>query len=143
MKELLELTVRQKAQQSGRDRNVVFGVVDSTISVDPEYLVRIVTERVDNATKFSRRGTPIHVTSTLQEGKYILSVTDQGQGMSPEQIRTIGAFTQFNRKVHEQQGSGLGLTIAKRLAELHGGTLNIESTPASGTTVTVTLPGHN
>jgi signal transduction histidine kinase len=47
---------------------------------------------------------------------------------------------QFERKLHEQQGSGLGLTIARRLVELYGGKLSIESTPGQQTTVQVTLP---
>jgi len=47
---------------------------------------------------------------------------------------------QFDRKMQEQQGQGLGLTIAKRLTELHGGTLMIRSTKGVGTTVTVSFP---
>ncbi len=62
--------------------------------------------------------------------------------MTPEQVADIGAYMQFERKFYEQQGSGLGLTIAKRLAELHGGTLSIQSEPESGTTVVVKLPTH-
>jgi len=47
---------------------------------------------------------------------------------------------QFDRKVYEQQGSGLGLTVAMRLTEIHGGFLKLESEYEEGTTVTVTLP---
>jgi signal transduction histidine kinase len=47
---------------------------------------------------------------------------------------------QFDRKMHEQQGLGLGLSIAKRLTELHGGALVIESRKGEGTTITVRLP---
>jgi signal transduction histidine kinase len=47
---------------------------------------------------------------------------------------------QFDRKQHEQQGLGLGLIISKRLTELHGGSLNIQSEPGIGTTVIVKLP---
>ena len=68
------------------------------------------------------------------------SVTDQGRGFSTEQIRRIGAYVQFDRKMQEQQGLGLGLVIAKRLAELHGGSLAIEGSKGAGTTVTVKLP---
>ena len=49
----------------------------------------------------------------------------------------------FDRKTHEQQGLGLGLTIARRIAELHGGALSIQSEKGAGTTVTVKLPKAN
>jgi signal transduction histidine kinase len=70
----------------------------------------------------------------------MLSVTDQGRGFSTEDITKIGAYMQFDRKLQEQQGLGLGLVIAKRLTELHGGTLSIQSERGNSTTVTVKLP---
>jgi two-component system, sensor histidine kinase and response regulator len=70
----------------------------------------------------------------------VFSVTDRGRGFTPEEITKVGAFMQFERKTHEQQGLGLGLTIARRLTELHGGTLLLESEPAGGTKVTVRFP---
>jgi signal transduction histidine kinase len=49
----------------------------------------------------------------------------------------VGAYQQFDRKLHEQQGSGLGLSLAKRLCSLYGGELVIDSQPGVGTTVRV------
>jgi signal transduction histidine kinase len=60
--------------------------------------------------------------------------------MTPAQINRIGAYKQFNRFVQEQQGIGLGLIIAQRLVELHGGQVDIESAPVGGTLVMVRLP---
>ena len=69
-----------------------------------------------------------------------LTVTDQGRGFSTDHITKVGAYMQFDRKMQEQQGQGLGLTIAKRLTELHGGTLAIQSQRGGTTSVVVKLP---
>jgi signal transduction histidine kinase len=69
-----------------------------------------------------------------------LIVTDHGRGMTAEQIASIAPHTQFERRVYEQQGAGLGLVIAKRLTELLGGQLSIESRPGVETTVRISFP---
>ena len=60
--------------------------------------------------------------------------------MKVEHIAEVGAYMQFERKIYEQQGSGLGLTVAKRLTQLHRGELNIQSQIGVGTNVEVKLP---
>jgi signal transduction histidine kinase len=77
---------------------------------------------------------------TQDASAIILKVDDLGRGFSTDQITKVGAYMQFDRKMHEQQGLGLGLSIAKRLTELHGGALVIESRKGEGTTITVRLP---
>lgn len=61
--------------------------------------------------------------------------------MTLEQVSRVGAYMQFERKLYEQQGMGLGLILAKCLAELHQGHLTIQSWPSKGTTVFVELLG--
>ena len=80
------------------------------------------------------------VTARAQDNRYIVQVRDEGRGMNEDQIRSIGAYMQFDRRFYEQQGSGLGLVIARRLVELYEGTLVIESAPNQGTTITFNLP---
>lgn len=113
---------------------------DASICISELKLKKIVEELVSNACKFSRAGQPIRVASFSHQQVYNLSVTDQGRGMSSEQIENLGAYMQFERKIYEQQGSGLGLAIIQRLVELHAGELAIESLPGKRTTVRVTLP---
>jgi two-component system sensor histidine kinase/response regulator len=70
---------------------------------------------------------------------YIMRFSDHGCGMTREQIAQIGAGMQFERRLYEQQGAGLELVAAKRLTELHGGELTIQSGPGLATTLQVAL----
>ncbi len=131
----------QKAQQLGRESDLLIGELDTaTITIAEEYVKKIVEELVDNALKFSEAGTTVHVSAHADANVYVICVSDQGRGMTPAPIARIGAYMQFDRHVFEQQGSGLGLIITRRLVELHGGVLTIESVLNQQTAVYVTLP---
>jgi signal transduction histidine kinase len=134
-----ELAIR-KAQQAGRETDLSLDIQDATIQVPEVGLYKIVEELVDNAFKYSQSGTPVRVAGRLDNNRFVLTIMDNGLGMTAAQISDIGAYMQFERKLHEQQGSGFGLTIAKRLTELHGGELTIQSVPGQQTTVRVVLP---
>ena len=104
------------------------------------YFKKAVEELLDNAFKFSKAGTTVAVASGPSRDRFALSVSDKGRGMTSQQIADIGAHMQFERRFYEQQGVGLGLIISKRLADLHGGDLVIESLPNQQTTVRLFLP---
>jgi signal transduction histidine kinase len=110
------------------------------VKMTHDLLKKIIEELVSNACKFSQAGTPVEVSGRANGQNYTLRVRDHGRGMKADQIAQVGAYMQFDREIWEQQGSGLGLIISKRLAELHDGQLTIESVPDKGTTVTVSLP---
>jgi signal transduction histidine kinase len=137
---LIEKHATAQAAQADRTRDLTFELSDVPVPMAEEYLAKIVDELVQNAFKFSERGTPVHVKLGEVFNAAVFSVSDQGCGFSPEQIARIGAYMQFDRRMQEQQGLGLGLTIARRLVGLHGGTLSIESTKGAGATVTAKLP---
>jgi two-component system, sensor histidine kinase and response regulator len=129
------------AQQADRISDLQLILRDATLQIEPSHLSKIVEELLDNAFRYSTPGTPVQVQCvTDDERVLILSVGDQGRGMTRAQIAQMGAYMQFDREHYEQQGQGLGLTIAKRLAELYGGELAIESVPGLNTTVRVVLP---
>jgi signal transduction histidine kinase len=129
------------AQTIGRDTDLtVDGVETASVRIADEYLKKIVEELVDNALKFSEAGKSVRVSAQVNGENYVLAVTDHGRGMTPQQVTDVGAYMQFERRIYEQQGSGLGLIISKRLAELHGGWMAIESVPNEQTTIYVTLP---
>ncbi|HEX2907169.1 MAG TPA: response regulator [Phototrophicaceae bacterium] len=138
---LIQHTAEQKAQDMQRDQDLQLQLEEApTVQVLPDHLKKIVEELLDNAFKFSHWGTPVKVETTIKGSKYHLQITDQGRGMSADQIKAVGAYMQFGRKWFEQQGLGLGLIITRRLSELYGGETSIESVPEQYTKVTVTLP---
>lgn len=134
-------TATQRAEQCERGEDLITDIHEvEMVAMGEDYLRKIVEELIDNACKFSTSGTSIGIVGHSQDGLYVISVTNQGRGMTPDQITQVGAYMQFERRIHEQQGSGLGLIICKRLAELHGGSLTIESIPGSVLTVNVSIP---
>jgi signal transduction histidine kinase len=129
-----------QASQASRANELNLDIADITVPMAAEYLAKVTDELVQNAFKFSDAGTPVRVQLKEVFNSVILSVADQGRGFSTEQIAHIGAYMQFERKMNEQQGLGLGLTIAKRLVELHGGTFSIEGKKGEGATIVAKLP---
>lgn len=140
VKPLIEQAAQLVAGRAGRAADLVLSVADASVRIRAEYLTKMVDELVDNAFKFSEVGTVVEVTGVLLGDRFRLEVRDSGRGMSADQIRKVGAHMQFDRRLYEQQGFGLGLIIAKRLAELHGGTMEILSEPSVSTRVTLVLP---
>jgi signal transduction histidine kinase len=137
---IIEERARHQAQFENRSADLVLDLVDLPLPLSEDYLSKIADELVHNAFKFSPRGKPVRVELVESENSATLAIIDQGRGFSSEHITKIGAYMQFDRKMHEQQGLGLGLVIAKRLAELHGGTLSIQSGGGANTTVAVKFP---
>ena len=129
-----------QAAETGRAKDLSLQISDLVVPMAAEYLAKITDELVQNAFKFSEQGTPVRVVFNESFNSIVLSVSDQGRGFSTDQIARVGAYMQFERKMNEQQGLGLGLTIAKRLVELHGGALSIEGKKGEGATIIAKLP---
>jgi signal transduction histidine kinase len=137
---VIEKVIIHQAKQFGREADLQMDLPDSSVQIGKGRLEKIVEELIDNAFKYSPAGTAVWVVGAPCKETYTLSITDCGRGMTAAQIAEIGAYQQFDRKLYEQKGSGLGLIIAKRLAQLLGGELTIESIPDKQTTVQVVLP---
>lgn len=122
------------AQRHRREADLTVQAAACTITAHAADLITMTEELVDNACSFSRPGTPI---SVRLDAPGRLQVTDQGRGMTPEQIRRIGAFRQFDRRKHEQQGLGLGLVLVRKLAARCGADFSLNSEPGAGTMATL------
>lgn len=115
---------------------------------DTDSLLQVFSRLLDNAIKFSdgRRngGCEIQIEVTAVNSTLNIAFQDQGQGL-PESAhaRIFEMFYQYNRSIQEQQGAGLGLTIARGLVECHNGRLSVQSKDGAGCTFTVSLPIAN
>jgi len=139
---VIEDAIRERIQAREREADVTIHNICHGVSarIMPQYLASIIGELVDNACAFSVAGAPIGVSMDWDDDALTLRVTDCGVGMSDEECASVGPYRQFRRSSLEQQGVGLGLTIAQRLTELHGGKLTLHSVQHVGTTVLVSLP---
>jgi signal transduction histidine kinase len=70
----------------------------------------------------------------------VIEISDRGCGMTSDQIASIGPHVQFERQTREQQGSGLGLVLARRLTSMHAGLLRVESLPGRGSSAILEFP---
>ncbi|WP_066377018.1 MULTISPECIES: response regulator [unclassified Anabaena] len=132
--------ITERVKKADREADLQLDLCSCHVKISLEKMSKIVEELIDNAVKFSSIGSLIQVTSQCINNTLVLSFIDRGRGITAEQMAELGAYRQFERKLYEQQGTGLGLTIAKRLAELHSGKLKIHSQPQQKTVVQVMLP---
>ncbi|MEG4273304.1 MULTISPECIES: hybrid sensor histidine kinase/response regulator [unclassified Microcoleus] len=136
----IETELKYQAQKVNRSKDLLLTLEEAEIALSERYLSTLLHELIDNALKFSSPETTIKVSSQVLGEMLHLSVHDSGRGMTEEQIAKIGAFMQFDRKRYEQQGTGIGLKIVRKIVELAGGEFSITSIYKKETTVHLTLP---
>ncbi len=101
---------------------------------------RIWDNLVSNAIKYSTPGDTVTLVSKEQNGRAIIQVRDTGAGMDADDLARIASPFSQGRNAKGRAGTGLGLALVHRLADMQGGQVKIETAPGAGTTVTVTLP---
>ena len=111
------------------------------VSGDSKSLERALMALVDNAIKFSPEGSHVELRLRLVDGKVLVSIQDQGIGISRENLpRIFDRFYHLDRSGDELfEGIGLGLSITRQVIEQHQGTLEVDSEPGKGSTFTITL----
>jgi signal transduction histidine kinase len=127
--------------EDARVRLIVVPGADSTrLAIDYERMLRVFSNLIGNAIKFSAAGASVVVSADAMTGGVRFSVSDRGPGVAPEHLlRVFDRHWQATQ--HPQRGGfGLGLPIAKRLVEAHGGVIGVTSAPAGGATFHFTLP---
>jgi two-component system, OmpR family, sensor histidine kinase BaeS len=144
--ELLErvaVSFASRAAAKGVDLRLEIGPVLPPVSLDPERILQVLGNLVGNAIRYTPAGGVVTLRGLAAQGGVLLQVADTGTGIGPEQLPHI--FERFYKadaaRTVDEAESGLGLSIAKSLVELHGGTLTAESLVGRGTVMSVWLTG--
>ena len=138
----LFITVRPMADERGSPLSLEHDGSPVTVTSDPRRVRQILLNLLSNAIKFGR-GNPIVVRSkATEDGGVVIAVADRGEGIPPQDLpRIFDEFVQLSQP-REQEGTGLGLPISRRLALLLNGTLEVESVLGQGSTFTLKLPAN-
>ena len=138
-------TFAKRATQQARAKEIEF-VLDRPSPlgrgrIDGKRVTQILNNLVSNAIKYAERGSRITLRTAVADNRLELTVEDQGQGIAEDQLPKL--FAEFGttdaRPTENESRSGLGLSIVKRLVELHGGTVDVRSKVGEGSAFTVTL----
>lgn len=119
---------------------VEFGADLAGLNVDRRRMQQVLTNLIDNAIKYRHRDRPpaVEVGGEWRDGEARIHVRDNGRGIRPEYLkRLFGLFERFDTDV---EGTGVGLAIARRIVEVHGGSMWVESVPDAGSTFWIALP---
>jgi signal transduction histidine kinase len=110
---------------------------------DERRIRQVIFNLLSNAVKFTPRGGRVELTSVRLDGEVRVSVTDTGPGIeAADQERIFEEFQQTEAGAGQREGTGLGLALSKRLVELHGGRIWVDSEPGDGSAFVFTLPSR-
>ena len=134
--------VRPRAEAKSITLELDSGAGLPELEIDGSRISQVVGNLLENAITHTPEGGTVTISSTASDGQVAISVSDTGPGIAPDDIAHV--FDRFYRadpsRARATGGSGLGLTIARRLVEAHGGTIEAESTVREGSRFTVRLP---
>ncbi|KAA0561822.1 HAMP domain-containing histidine kinase [Bacillus sp. CH30_1T] len=145
MNEIVRRTVIQYINdQAISDKEILFEPYDGSLyaEIDPKWFQRILDNVLANAIHYNPSGTKITVSlQSIEHHLIMITILDNGKGMDTETLDKL--FQRYYRGTSTTKttsGSGLGMAITKQLIELHGGSINVTSTPGKGTKVRMIVP---
>ena len=137
-------SVNQKVQHKNLEAGLSVSPPDLIIQADPQRLKQMIMNLLSNAVKFTPNGGKIgiEVVGHPADGEVLISIWDTGIGIRPEDMpRLFQTFVQLDASLARQyNGTGLGLALVRRLAEMHGGGVSVKSEFGGGSRFTITLP---
>ena len=133
--------VRERANRRGIALDHVVDEGVGQFRGDERKIKQVLLNLLSNAVKFTPEGGRIGVHATLDNGNVQIAVSDTGVGIAPEDHEAVfEEFRQVGDEAKKREGTGLGLALARRFVELHGGKIWVESELGHGSTFTFTLP---
>jgi signal transduction histidine kinase len=133
--------VRERASREGVRVSLSSDPVVDTVVADERRITQVVFNLLSNAVKFAPAGSTVDVAAARVDGEIRISVSDCGPGVAPEdQDRIFEEFQQAAAGKEQREGTGLGLALSRRLVELHGGRIWVDSELGKGSTFVFTLP---
>ncbi len=134
--------IRERASSHGIRLQVEVAPPLDTVVADERKLKQVMVNLLTNAVKFTPDGGTVSVRASREPDAITVAVHDTGIGIAPEDQQRI--FEEFTQATHQgdrsREGTGLGLSLTRRIVELHGGTIGVQSVPGKGSTFTVALP---
>ena len=147
LKPVLEMAIQACAPKASEKKiRVDLNCPESvTARINPQLLEQAVINLVDNAVKYSLPSTQVQVDVSSDNGEIVVVVTDEGRGIAKEHFPRL--FERFYRvdsdRSREMGGTGLGLAIVKHIAQVHGGSVSVDSSVGKGSTFRIHLPASH
>ena len=111
-----------------------------SLKISEEHFSKLIYELGTNCIKFSHEGNKIHFKLIVENENAVLGFYNEGIGLSEQQIQEVGAYNQFDRKIYEQQGIGLGLIISKRICQFNNFDFEISGNIDEFAQIKITIP---
>ncbi|PYE07698.1 two-component system sensor histidine kinase ResE [Staphylococcus sp. AtHG25] len=138
----MQMKYKQQADDLELNMSLEPNIGDELWEYDADRIDQVLTNLIDNATRYTQPGDSISITTTTDDSYQTLYIKDTGSGISPEHLELV--FDRFYKvetsRTRGKQGTGLGLFICKMIIEEHSGTIKVESEVNKGTTFIIKLP---
>ncbi len=118
---LIRSTAFEVLTEYGRDGDLNINLQEAHLFMENEHMKFIIEELLDNACKYSEKGTQIILNSRIEKDNYVIEIIDYGRGLGYDDIKEIGLPKQFGVDILSRNGFGLGLTVVRKLVSLYNG----------------------
>jgi len=140
IKSMAESRISELATDNRRANDISVSMEDADLQLPAEYFLSAISEITENAMLYSPKRTDIRVVGGIEGNNYIITIRDEGLGMTSDQISKIGAYQKFQEDLEGKSGVGLGLINTKKIMDLFNGSFVIKSNLGIETTIRLSFP---